>query len=201
MGNNAILLQHAYGDYIPMLEYCIPFHQDYAEKFSFDYLPKIGGKKFPIELQVWERVELIINALASGYKSIVWVDTDALIVTKSVDMREACKGIGCIWDVTNQPVAHFNTGAIYIENTPEVVEFCNKWIGRCPGKKHSFYEQGEYNYLLKFFPGLGRTLSDKWNSYVANPVPMDEMVVRAWHGEQDAKYRLGQMKLLKGDCL
>lgn len=196
------MIQHAYlqAGYECLLDFSTPYHTAYAETFKFDYYPYHTKEKYPIRNGGWDRVDLILEAFNCGYQYIVWMDADALIQNDDIDLRKACKDIGACFDLKN-PVPHYNVGVLYLENTPEVVEFVKTWMTHYPGRLwHGMFwgEQSDFNLMATENPSLVHTLHNKWNSYAGTPCDAKDIIVKAWHGEQDVFYRLCQMRALKG---
>lgn len=198
---DAILIQQCWkgnvgglGDYLPLMKLTLERNRAYCDIHGFDFQPIVGpvlDKFEDVKKGGWPKVELIRRALADGYHYIVWMDPDALIRDLDTDLREGCpKGIGACWHRIPQ-LNHWNVGALYIQNSPQVMKFIEDWLGSFPGLPN-WMEQGEFN-RLAMESNVVKTISDRWNSTINYSMVPDAVVI-GYHGYGDALMRLDGMK-------
>lgn len=210
MTDKFALIQYATngGEYYDMLKLTINRNCDYCAKFGAEMLPgtrslcegKRGG---------WTKLQMIINALEKGFKRIVYLDVDVIIRDLSFnlfDKAELCTtGIGAAIGVANSAIGltkhdnginpvHWNTGVMFIESSPEVLEFFKKWNNE-PENNNPWMEQLPLQDLAFKYPNLICRVDNKFNAQ-PGVCPSDEVVIRSFHGMPD---RLNLMKeYLKG---
>ena len=205
----AIILQQLYNfpsnPYVDMLALAYPRHLRYANRWNFDYYVMHGNvvEEWDIKYGGWAKLRLILDALKAGYNYVVWLGIDTLIVDTETDLREAQKesrGIGLVEHPTSGNVP--NCDAMYITNSPEVIEFISAWIDWFPGPIKGWHEQAMLN-LLTLTPEGIRVLypiHPKWNSTVKGGCHVDNAVVEGFHGEGPAENRLRLMKACLRMC-
>jgi hypothetical protein len=194
--NNAILIQQAWigdfgvGDYLPLLRLTKERNAAYCEQHNFDYIAMEGteGLKYTDVLKgCWTKIELIQRALAQGYQYIVWLDPDALIKDLDTDLRDGCiKGVGACWHRIPQ-LNHWNTGVLFVQNTPDTVKFIDEWFASYPGQPQ-WMEQGEFNRLAMRSKTV-QTISDRWNATLNYSIVPDAVIL-GYHGNGSAQQRL-----------
>lgn len=200
--NNAVLITQVWpGRHNEeMLNVVREWHQAYCDLHGFDYwVIQRSMTSWPMNEKTWERLVLIRKALDEGYDSVIWMDADAIIKKKEVDLREACQGVGACYD-EKFPVHHYNCGVMYFENTPKVMEFVTEWRSRYPGglwEGQHWHEQTEFNKMIPSYPGLIHRLENKWNSYPTTPCPENEIIVKAWHGAILPQQKINEMRLVR----
>lgn len=198
--NNAVILQQCWdgvfypGDYRPCIELTRERNQAYCDRHGFDLEIVIGtlSEQYSnVNMGAWVKVEMIDKALKTGYEYVVWLDADALIKDMDTDLRDACpNGIGACWMRIPQ-LHHWNTGVLYVRNSPEVRAFFSEWLSNFPGDKQ-WREQGIFN-KLAMQSKVVQTISDKWNATI-NYSMVPDAVVLGYHGNGDAAYRYRMMK-------
>jgi len=194
--NNTVLIQQIYPDTpgVKMLELTRAHHQAYCDKWDMDYWCEISNPlpTYDVALGSWGKIGLIFQAMDQGYRNIIWLDADTLIVDLQTDLRDAIQlnKIGACWHRIPQ-LNHWNVGALYIDNTPETFAFVDEWLASYPPKPQ-WLEQGEFNRLARQSRTVV-TLSDKWNSTLdVSMVP--DAVVLGFHGQGNTEYRYNLMK-------
>jgi hypothetical protein len=171
--NNAILIQQAWagdfgvGDYLPLLQLTKERNAAYCERYNFDFIAMEGteGLKYP--------------DVTKG----CWTDLDT-------DLRDGCiKGIGACWHRIPQ-LNHWNTGVLFVQNTPETVKFIDEWFATYPGQPQ-WMEQGEFNRLAMQSRTV-QTISDRWNATLNYSIVPDAVIL-GYHGNGSAKQRFEMM--------
>ncbi len=187
---DAVLLQAGSNLHRPLLEWSEPRHRAYCERWGFDYRPEYEPQQTERH-PVWDKVLLIQAALRAGYRTVVWLDADALIVDPATDLRTALR-----WDLGlvdhPGPPYHLNAGAIYLRNEPWLHElFGRVWDLQ---REHPWQEQQILNELLEARNWSGvEVLHARWNSTIGvNETP--RAVVQAWHGPLSPEERLALMQ-------
>lgn len=173
------------------LESCARHNIDYNFSYSNvveDWIPEHGA---------WAKVALIINALQQGYKYVIYLDADTVIADTSVDLRDGCPDFG-IGMTKHKPNSHpaYNVGAMYVTNSPRVLELVKEWAGWYPGPIHGWHEQAILN-LLSYVPQYGNlivAIDAKWNSTHAGENHVDNAVVEGFHGEGEHTRRIQLMR-------
>lgn len=176
-------------------------HQDYADKWGFDYLivhgevkddwlPNHGG---------WAKIELVRRMLAQGYKYVCWIDADAMIVDMDTDLRDGCpEGIGMVLhNGPGTPGPHLNVGVMLIQNSERVKAFVDEWASRYPGTtEFPWHEQGEAHKMARDpkWQDVVIQIENKWNSCIWAQTHVEKMVIEGWHGMGNGQQRYEQMK-------
>src|SRR6185369_15830051 len=62
-----------------------PIHRAYAEKCGADYQFFVG-RKDPLCHPTWNRIQMMLDAFANGYRKVVWFDADVLVVDQAQDV-------------------------------------------------------------------------------------------------------------------
>jgi hypothetical protein len=192
---DAILIQHATPDmgFDKMIYLTREHNQAYCEKFNFDYRCEISNYERHVETGQWMKIKLIQEALQAGYKYIVWIDADAMIINPSVDLRDATQAdkIGACWHRIPQ-LHHWNVGVLYVGNSDNVVNFVDQWMASYPAPNDGWFEQGVFN-RMGMTDSTVTTISDKWNATIDVSMCPDAVVL-GFHGQGDSEYRYNQMK-------
>jgi hypothetical protein len=199
MKNNAIIIQHVYGDTpdyynllkvsgLRCLEYCQLHQMDY--RMIADGTYQQNGD--------WEKVNILRAILNNEhYKYVIYLDPDTIIADMTADLREACppNGIGACRHVLTQPaytihLDHLNVGALYITNCEASRLFIEKWLMGYPGTtRPSWWEQGVFNDIND---GTVQVVDDKYNA-TGNVNPSPNPVVLGFHGQGDVRQRFNLM--------
>jgi hypothetical protein len=199
--NDAILIQHIHPGYgfEPLLDLNHDRNEAYCDRHHMDYWPeRWNDERYPAITGAWLKIVLMIQALEKDYQSIFWLDADTLIWDLETDLREAIQPghIGACWHRIPQ-LHHWNVGALYLDNTPQVLRFLRAWLASYPAPPDGWNEQGVFNRLARA-SGTVVTVSDRWNATLdVNMVP--DAVVLGFHGQGPAEHRLDLMKRTLGD--
>ena len=171
-------------------------NQEYAKKLGYKYLfIKRGYTEYP---PYWRKV-FIIRDLLALYSIIIWVDTDAAIVSNEsieftfkhnthISFSENPRLIG-VKLIDDMQVAPFCAGVFAIRNTPEAktlleywikgydktkwkIDIHGKWVcaGLYAGK---YYEQGAFQLNIFDTQDFSKWCS-QWDSNVMNYLPKDD---------------------------
>ena len=207
MTNDAIIIQQAYNkhewndDYHPAIELVRERHQAYADKWKFDYLVVFGEVRLDWEVSHggWAKLELVRQMLARGYRYVVWVDADAMIVDMNTDLRDGCpEGLGMVRHFgKGTPAPHLNVGVMLMQNSERVRAFFDEWVSRYPGTtEFPWYEQGEANKMSTdpLWSDVVKEIGMRWNSCLYAGTQCDNPVVAAWHGMGTPAQRIEQMR-------
>jgi nucleotide-diphospho-sugar transferase len=187
-----LVIQHAEPKvgykYDAMLELTRDHHRAYCVKHGYDYDAEISiHPVYDIMNGGWAKIEMIQDALRSGYDNIIWLDADTLIIDTSVPLVDAIQQnkIGVCWHRIPQ-LEHWNVGALYISNAVETRAFVDEWLAT-PNQYDGWNEQGVFNRMARKSKTVV-TLSDKWNATLdVSMVP--DAVVLGFHGQPN-RYEL-----------
>ena len=195
------------GIFYDMLRLTQQRHAAYARARGFDYWCIYGDVHPGKQGGAWDKVQLVLDALRRGYEFIVWLDTDAAIMDFSADLRDALPDGASIGAVIHDPERsaylrqlnvpkHHNVGVLYVRNTPQSVEFFEKWLASWPGIER-WAEQGSFNELTASV-GCVVAVEDKYNATIGvNESP--ETIVQGWHGIMPPEKRLAMMAAALAD--
>ena len=197
--NNAILIQSVAGEQTCFLDLTRAHHEAYAHAHRMDYVCRYGAQTTD-RAPHWDKILLILLALRKGYEYIIWLDADTLIVNSERDLREALPEdawMGMVRHDTPGEGQHrwYNSGAIYLRNTPKCLAFFEEVWNAWP-IDHHWEDNMAMIMTLGFAPerweGVA-VLSDEWNSTrLMNEHP--SAVVKAWHGNGPTPIRLEMMR-------
>lgn len=195
--NDCILIQQIYPDTegVKLLELTKQRHRDYCIRHQMDFqsLASASSLKYADpKVGSWSKIELVKFALDKGYKFVIWLDADTLIKDLDVDLRDGCvDGIGACWQRIPQ-IHHWNVGALYFVNTPQVRQFIDAWLAGYPGLGDGWNEQGVFN-KLGMKSKVVQTISDRWNATL-NHTMVPDAVVLGYHGYGSTQERYDAMQ-------
>lgn len=198
MAGEKLIIQSCDENFLRYLNLSRPIHERYAEKCGADYRFFLG-RKDPLVHPAWNRIPLFIEAFAAGYRKVVWLDGDSLVVqedesifsgtdwvtplqmTRVKDSHVEIPWGGDCWDV-------YNDGVLVANNTPaasDAFEFV--WSKRRePFEAHHHPTLWELNWLLDWLylhPSEVKTLDMIWNwQPFAEAPPESDAVIQSWHG-------------------
>ena len=201
--SRALLIQQAYRDatgvYPVIMSWLYPRNLEYCRRHEIEYMAVYGNavEEWPPIYGAWAKVALILNALEAGYKHVIWLDLDTLIVDLDADLRDGCpaEGLGM---TTHQPdgMPVLNCGALYVTNSEDTKKLFREWISWYPGPINGWHEQAMINLLgqVPICAPLIVSIDDKWNSTRAANNRVEHPVVEGFHGEGAAERRFQLMK-------
>lgn len=184
--------------------------KEYADRHGYDFrvihrddCGRRGG---------WIKIEPIRTALAAGYDFVFWMDIDALVIRKDVDIRTAAKpeaDLCMAWHergpVRHGDPGHFNTGVMLIRSSDWARHFFAR-VWDTGQIQHKWRDQATVHHLLGFDdvlqlgaarpeePNRGciAILDTAWNSIIGIEVA-DDPIVHHYAGIPDYEVRLGLM--------
>lgn len=181
-----ILLQAGSNRFRIPLRKLVARHDEYCQKWDIVYQLQFG-RVVDGRNPIWDRLNMIQNALREGYDLIVYMDVDSIIVDQNVSLRAAALEfvhIGAA--VHKRPFLdkpwHYNNGVMFIRNTHKVHSYFHEvreiWHGlRNEDKKPQFQM---LNLDLKH--QVFARIDDKWNSTVGVN-EAEEPVIKSWHAQ------------------
>jgi hypothetical protein len=194
---NAVLIQQIYPDTegVKLLEMNVTRNREYCRMHNFDYWYRFENclpGSDPLKGS-WSKVELMRQALAAGYRYVIWLDADTLIYDFNTDLRLGVvpEHIGACWHRIPQ-LHHWNVGALYLSNTGRVRDFIGDWLAAYPGANDGWMEQGVFN-RLAMQSDIVQTISDRWNSTI-HYTEVPDAVVLGYHGAGTTKERADLMQ-------
>ena len=187
-----VLIQFACGhEHGRLLDLSLELHAAYCRRHGIDYRP-IRGEPPVGRSAHWRKVELLIEAMQSGYDQVIWMDTDCVIVDWSYNLFDA-SGFGvAVCESYDSPSIerHLNTGVVMLTRSPAVIEFLATWNQMPTGGK--WEDQSAFIELMASRPhrDLLTVLPNRFNCL---PLHMEarDPVVRAFHGDPE---RFGKMQ-------
>lgn len=189
-----LIIQSIDKNYARYLNLSLPVHSQYAQECAADYWFLLGNVD-PYVHPAWNRIKMILDAFDAGYKRVVWIDADALVV-KFEDNIFAIGGE----DEGNYPIHlmwagmewkgedSYNDGVIVADNHDESRKMF-EWVWdkrREPLLPHHVPSLWESNWLLDY--ALDNRdkieyLHPKWNWMpFADNIPREDAAIMAWHG-------------------
>lgn len=199
---DAIIVQQASGQCVPMLEKTVYNHLMYAKRHNMDYLAYFGEIQPDRWHPSWCKLVLILDELKRGREIVFWLDADSAIVKMDVDLRNALpkemeQAIAVV--ECERPCKHLNIGVMYIRNGKKVRELFEKILSIGPvifPTVHPWHEQLILMNLVSSheYDNIIAKIDFKWNSTSSLSNDTTEPVVKAWHGEGDLVQRLEKMR-------
>ena len=210
MNSTVCLLTSYTSTYSAFAALSIPHMKDYAGRHGYEFravqnddCDRKGG---------WIKIEPIREALAAAFDFILWMDIDALVVRKDVDIRIAQKpgaDLHMAWHeqgiIRSGIPAHFNTGIMLIRSSDWARQFFMR-VWDTGQLQHPWTDQATILHLLGHDhilrlgaarpdePNRKRvaTLNTVWNSIIGIEVA-DDPIVHHYAGIPDYEVRLGLM--------
>ena len=197
---NTLLIQGACEAYVPVLKAILESQQAYCTRHAITYMPFFGRFSHDRDPR-WDRFYPMIQALNGGrFELVVWMDADALVVDREVDLRDATDELTHLGMVAH-PGAwrdwkfHFNCGVMYVRNTVEASRFLAEVDARGPtGETPGWENQDAIHEAIVSGSLHVDKIRNRWNSCRANQVP--HPVVQAFHGMGPEK-ALAEVSLLQ----
>lgn len=143
-------------------------HQDYAERYGYDYqcLTRPVFSTLGAEV-VWLKLYAMRSALDKGYDWVVFIDADALIRSSTPaisSVREAGKSVYMAKGYSGR----FNSGVIIVENTPDAKRFLSQVIDAMdtPLEAADDVGWGENGHVIACAKDNGAvaTIDQRWNN-------------------------------------
>ena len=196
--NNAVLIQHASGPYVRLLQEFAPWYEPYCDRWGMDYVcytpdrPMTEYQSVPHPMGImWERYTYIMRAMEKGYDYIFYLDADAVIVDRGIDLRAALPDNA--WLGMGHEGNWFQAGVQYIRVNQKSVAFYHYLT--------AFWDN-DANDEVSINGAIGRLQPWHWETVGLHPAwhsisqkgASEECVVRAFHMEGDAENRLALMR-------
>ncbi len=164
--------QHA--EYVPLIT---PGLRAYGRRFNYDVIihTESADESRP---PAWSKVKILLDALTT-HQEVIWIDSDALIVDLTRDLRkDISRKTDFAWvvhhfDGEDQP----NSGLVFVRNTPRVIALLNAAYDQEDLINHPWWEQAAFIRLLGYSSAIldgGQTrepmdvnvqrLDPSWNS-------------------------------------
>lgn len=193
-----IIQSHGAGDdwYVPWFALSRPIHERYAAECDADYLFFAGQKDWKVH-PAWNRLPMILDAFDAGYRKVVWLDADTLVVDSTQNIFTATDDSiplqmrrtgGFPWVTPDGEQEGWNDGVLVVNNVPgarTAIEWV--WARRHdPPAQHHMPSLWELNHLLDLVlaqPDLVADLPDRWNwMRFEDASPEADAAICAWHG-------------------
>lgn len=181
-----LIIQQGDGEHREMLAVSDKWHEAYAKRHDMDYWIVYGRTQIERH-PIWDKIQMIREALKKHYELIVWLDADTLIVDVNEDLRNAMSEFNYVgmckhflpWD--DQPW-HYNAGVIFVRNGERTKNFFDN-VWKAGPLEHPWQEQVRMMEQGRLMPGIIQELDAKWNSQKDNN-PSPNPVIKAWHNER-----------------
>lgn len=184
-----ILLQHGVGNCAELLRVSRKRHQEYCDKFGIQFVQDFEVRH-PERLPYWEKIPLIQSYLDTT-DVLLWVDADALIV-QDVDLSRILTCDLAMAKARKHGREWFNTGVMFIRNTPEMFALLSdawdRWPNDVAYNEHPKHDEKAINDACSERGITVQVLDAKYNSWKNNAV--NNPVIKAWHGEPDDATRM-----------
>ena len=192
--NSAVCLLTSYtSNYSAFAALSIPHMKEYANRHGYEF--RAVQNDDCVRRDGWRKIEPIRTALAAVFDFVFWVDIDALIVRKEVDIRSAAKpgaDLHMAWHdqgpVRYGDPPHFNAGVMLIRSSDWARQFFmrvwdtpmqHKW-----GDQASILHLLGYDDILRLGPARSdeparkrvATLDTAWNSIIGIEVADDPII-------------------------
>lgn len=170
LSSNTLLFSIATNGYDEIYRDYLRSHKSYAERYGYKY---IAFTKSPPEgisgtNSAWLKIALILKALRKGYKSVFFIDADALINETTPPIERIFESQKFIY-MSVESTGRFNSGVIIVRNHEKAIRFFRHLLLRSdipnallPKEDRNLYENGHVINLAKNSP-IVKVISSKWN--------------------------------------
>ena len=207
--HDMVLCSMAFGkSHIKMLRIMQPTLEYYAEKYQLDcYIKELPGGLDPSRPGSWDKI-ILLRHLLKFYKTVMWIDCDAIICNPSHDIRKDLDPRFSIQLVTDFGITPlFPNGGIWVvKDDPRTIEILEKVWEQTDMIDHPWWEQAAVCKLLGYDPNYdgnyyGPTkytdwigpLDIKWNSRPYNKDCSDDPAILHFC-RLNNKHRIKEMK-------
>lgn len=133
--------------YLPLIE---PSLRAYAAKFGYEVLihTTSADESRP---PAWSKIRYLLDALSS-HREVIWIDSDALIVDLSRDLRkDVDKKTDFAWVIHHfDDAQHPNSGVVFVRNTPRTIALLTAAYEQVDLIDHPWWEQAALIRLLGY---------------------------------------------------
>jgi len=181
MNQNTFIFTIATNGYDEVFKDCLDSHKKYATSQSYNYVAFTKSPPSGISgtNSAWLKVLIILRALKKGYKSVFFVDADALIRHYTPPIESVFRPDKSIY-MSVESSGNFNSGVIFVINNPQSIKFFENLLLRAdmPGfmllkSDRNLYENGHVINLAKNSP-IVQIISPKWNYNFNTVLPENE---------------------------
>lgn len=194
-----VIQSHGAGNdpFVKWLEITGPIHEKYASACEADYELFVGKKGVRVH-PAWNRIPMILDAFEDGYRKVVWLDADTLVIDLDCDIfADTPDDVPLL--MRRAPMRwhgehSWNDGVLVANNTPATI-LALEWVWDqrfTRWREHHAPSLWELNWLLDYVfdhPDMVGELDERFHRY-----PFDDelpgSVVLSWHGmPHDDRYR------------
>lgn len=205
MTNPTVCILTAYTpDFSDIAAIAVPHMREYAARQGYEcrVVERACARKGG-----WVKIEPIGEALSAGFDFVLWLDADALVVRKDVDVRAAIDDTADLW-MAWHPIDdhHYNSGVMLIRSSDWARAFFARVWERGP-IDHRWNDQATILHLLGYDDAVAlgprRTgepnlrhvaaLDAAWNAIVGYDLS-DDPVIHHYAGIADRAARLALMR-------
>jgi hypothetical protein len=174
--------------YDQIFQDCLDSHRNYAKKMGYKYIAFTKSPPNGISgtNSAWLKVALMLQALKQGYKSVFFIDADALIRSYTPAIESVFCADKYIY-MSVESSGNFNSGVIMVINDNQSIKFFEKLFLRAdvpgfmlPKSDRCLYENGHVINLAKKSQ-IVQIISPQWN-YNYNTVLEENTKEYVWHG-------------------
>lgn len=188
--NDAIIIRHVFidGGMSSLLDATTEITQEYCRKYNIDLVEKVDTT-FEGITGHWRKVELLKEYLPQ-YKYLMWLDADAFISRDDVDIRDACKRMSAVKFYYRDRKPIYNVGVLYMENSPEVISFINRWLTQPLKNEQVVFNEIAGEFVIE--------LLSTWNYTIDRHFNNDNPIVKGFHSIRGLEEKLSAInKALK----
>lgn len=198
MAGDRLIIQSCDENFLRYLNLSRPIHEEYAEKCGADYWFFLG-RKDPLVHPAWNRIPMFLEAFEQGYRKVVWLDGDSLVVDDSRSIFADTDWVTPL-QMTRPKDSHvempwgedgwdmWNDGVLVANRTPETIAcFEFVWSMRLePFLPHHHPTLWELNWLADFCFENRTSVKQldlvwNWQPFREAP-PQSTAVIQSWHG-------------------
>jgi len=133
--------------FLPLIE---PSLRAYGAKFGYEVLIHTASadeSRHP----AWSKIKYLLDALAT-HGEVIWIDSDALIVDLSRDLRkDVARRTDFAWVIHHfDDAEHPNSGVVFVRNTPRTIALLKAVYDQEDLIEHPWWEQAALIRLLGY---------------------------------------------------
>lgn len=170
--SHVLIFSSGLNNYDRIYQQCIKSHQDYANKFGYDYRLVNKPQTASITASAWLKIPLLIKALEENYEWIFYIDADCKINSAAPALEMLAVENKSLY-MAKGFSGRINSGVIIVKNSEQIKNLFKTIYLHC-NENVPYAEWGENGHIIHFaeaWQGL-QILDRKWNNN-ANPELQD----------------------------
>lgn len=169
--NEVLVFTIATNGYDEIFKEYIASQEDYAKSQGYDFLVFRGRPKSGISGSdsAWLKVPLILKALNEGYRKILFLDSDCMVMPHTPPIESMYKRDGLFYMAKDGREDIFNTGVMMIINDDRTIKLFRRILNFSdvpgfffPKRFQALYEMGHIVYFSRDKQWL-KEIERKWN--------------------------------------